>query len=264
MIKFSAYALHLLVLLLHNQERLLSIWSLNAVDSSSLAEAAFASNALTVTEPDTVAGTASCGVIYFYHVGKTGGTGIWDMIIKLVNENYNMFGKRRSKSKPSAQTVWANLVQQVEAVPQKAEKAENGTYWLGVQSHSLMPGLVWQFPRLLKLKESLTSKSQCRFLMVTVVREPESHFWSHYFYGQQIKGIVIPSSDLHRKGGKQKFVMEYAATHYEMQIQLLLWCKFFMPANQNPDSGVYLPKVNHNAMVFQDLSKCPLFLYCIM
>lgn len=261
MIKFSVYALHLLVLLLHNQERLFSIRSLNKVDSSSLAEAAFASNALTHTEPDTVAGTASCGVIYFYHLDKTGGTGIWNTLHQLVNEEHDMFAKRRSNSKPSAQTVWADLVHKVEAVP---HKAENGTYWLGVRSHTRMPGLIWQFPRLLKLKESLTSKSQCRFLMATVVREPESRFWSHYFYLQQIKLIKLSSSVLHHKGGKQKFVLNYAATHNQMQIQRLLYNKFFMPANQNPNSGVYLPKVNHNAMVFQDLSKCPLFLYCII
>lgn len=189
-----------------------------------------------------------CGIIVHVHVGKTGGTTVLHHFQRrrYVREFIALGGcKGAGENKYSYEDQWQALdgvVQDMSTatpfttrVPTRANKLRphldkwtigppasdpQSPWWTFVHTHTCSPGLLWSFKRLMAMKKKVeTSGSGCKMVLTTTVREPESRFWSNYFYQAKTgkAGFEIPDS----KAAKEKHVVDIITEHPNPQSTIL-------------------------------------------
>jgi hypothetical protein len=120
-----------------------------------------------------------------------------------------------------SETTWA-VMRDVAANMSGAAPWAHGTYWFYVESHTHAPGLAWSFDRLAQLKTQVEgSASGCRVVLTTVLREPESYFWSTYFWDSKTGYARIPSSSSAEQ--LQAFALSRVAADPNRLCRKLFW-----------------------------------------
>jgi len=215
-----------------------------------------------------------CGIIVFIHVGKTGGTTVADHLHrrKYVREyvplgHCNMVGGFGYEDQwHHLQEVVTDMSQSqpfVDRTPVKYNKLgihdhftqgldpndPKSPWWALVDSHTCTPGLMWSFERFLEMKRQMEqSGSGCRMILATAMRNPESRFWSNYFY-QAKNGkeeFQIPKGSDEKK---QKHAMKLVKSHPNPQSTALAYnCDLTtVPSRPNcSTSAIKQSKVRHN------------------
>ena len=107
-----------------------------------------------------------------------------------------------------------------------------------------MPGLLWQWERLQKIKENFEADSNgCRMYFTVVFREPESWFWSNIFYFD----LVRKEDERHIPDDLSKrtdYALSQMTNNPDPQSRILLWnkCDFWTdPAFPNCARKQYKP-----------------------
>jgi len=188
-----------------------------------------------------------CGIIVYIHVGKTGGTTVFDHLQRrrYVREflslgNCNSVGKGKYGYEDQWQTL-SEIVRDMSTskpfktrTPKRTNKWSSkdkwevgppasdphSPWWAFVHSHTCAPGLLWSFDRYMEMKKKMEeSGSGCKMILSTTVREPESRFWSNYFYQAKNgkKGFEIPKS----KSAKEQHAINVIKEHPNPQSTVL-------------------------------------------
>ena len=127
-----------------------------------------------------------CGVLMFYHVFKTGGISLYNIVRKSTNEHVIALDQDYAW-----ETIWERIETGVDAIVDHGKEKKN---WLGIGTAGGIPGLVFQFPRLQKMRRKVEAAG-CLFVATTLLRQPEKRFWSWYFFKEVVaanQGVESP------------------------------------------------------------------------
>lgn len=154
---------------------------------------------------------AQCGVFYFYHVGKCGGTSVNSWMKQTNQENsqstkyYNWW---RQNTKP-ADFDWHHDLEEMDRVisSKTLSSSQNSTNWMMVHHHHGSPGLRFMMPHLEEWKHDLQAQG-CDLILTTVLREPMSRARSVVQY------INLP---------RQKFFSYFENNRFQSQTAYLIF-----------------------------------------
>jgi hypothetical protein len=193
-----------------------------------------------IAAPTTrLAAPPPCGLVFYYHVGKTGGESVALHLKYASNDSIQLarripggtllFGPLYNSTSPvfpggtgwfESETAWRS-VQDVADKMSGPDSWALGPYWVSVESHVHTPGLAWSFERLARLKAQVEgSGSGCRVLLTTVLREPVSYFWSTYFWQDLTGKRKIPFTEL---GRMQAHALSRVAGNPNQLCRKLFW-----------------------------------------
>jgi len=130
---------------------------------------------------------AKCGVVWFYHIPKTGGSTVnkW-----LADHAFQMTDKGwRQRENMTICDLWDgddelawDWKPRFENITKKIERLETDKdHWIIVNHHNYGPGL-WNFRKTLDLTRESVEGMECKFILATMLREPLSHFLSFSFF----------------------------------------------------------------------------------
>jgi hypothetical protein len=134
--------------------------------------------------------SSRCGLFYFYHVGKVGGTSVktWMWLLQKENPlNITAYFDWWHKETYGA-FDWRVELNDIEDAIYSGKMAVGDKSWLSVHHHHGSPGLRYMMPRLRAWRTNLQSQG-CDLILTTVLREPFSRAGS----------IVRYKDDLHRE-----------------------------------------------------------------
>jgi hypothetical protein len=117
-----------------------------------------------------------CGIYYFYHIPKCGGSSVRSWMQKLAyshphNITYVNWCEITHGWEEHASDVWKLGLHRMERIVESGELANNNDGWLAVHHHHRSPGLRFMMPRLREWKELLKSQG-CDLVLATMLREP--------------------------------------------------------------------------------------------
>jgi hypothetical protein len=118
---------------------------------------------------------AQCGVYYFYHVGKCGGTSVrtWMENVQKKNpENITAFVNWWKRGDNGGYD-WRQGINDMDDMVYSGQLAVGDKSWLSVHHHHGSPGLRFMMPRFRAWKNALQSQD-CDLILATVLREPLS------------------------------------------------------------------------------------------
>jgi hypothetical protein len=128
-----------------------------------------------------------CGVYYFYHVGKCGGTSVQSWMSRLQQANpRNIIEYFDWWHLENLDYNWRQELNHMEDVICSGKIAVGDKRWLSVHHHHGSPGLRSMMPRLRAWKTTLQSQG-CDLVLTTVLREPFSRARSVVQYKEDLE-----------------------------------------------------------------------------
>jgi hypothetical protein len=112
-----------------------------------------------------------CGVYYYYHVGKTGGTSVLDWQQKIAKMAYDeikhidWFYVREYMD-----GMWKFKLDKM-IIPSVRKLASTGNGWISIHQHHRTPGLRMMIPLLQEWRENVEAKG-CAFVTAVTIRKP--------------------------------------------------------------------------------------------
>jgi hypothetical protein len=134
--------------------------------------------------------SAQCGLYYFYHVGKVGGTSVktWMWLLQKDNPrnitSYFDFWHKETYGDYD----WRVELNEIEDAIYSGKMTVGDKTWLSVHHHHGSPGLRYMMPSLRDWRTNLRSQG-CDLILTTVLREPFS----------RARSIVRYKDDIHRE-----------------------------------------------------------------
>lgn len=113
---------------------------------------------------------AACGIYYYYHVGKNGGTSVMQWQRKVTKLNPQI--RYVSYWYDYRRLPWQRTLQNLTLAAESGELSK-GKQWLSVHHHHRSPGLRFMMPIIRKWRQLLKQQG-CTLILATTLREPVS------------------------------------------------------------------------------------------
>lgn len=127
---------------------------------------------------------AKCGVYYFYHIGKCGGTSISSWMEELAKSNPNDFEYVNwwwQLDEWTGKFDWRVGLSKVEEQIRSGMLQTNSKHWLLLHHHHGAPGLRYMMLQFQEWKKMLNNQG-CDLILTTVLRDPYSRVFSLIHY----------------------------------------------------------------------------------
>lgn len=158
-----------------------------------------------VTRASSFSAPHHCGVVFFYHIGGTGGSSFRKYLSSYKGTRYPFYHKWAIKPHPSGLAVAKKFVEQVEKRIQNLTTTSLSG-WKVLHSHHWNFGMNETAPLLQDWKFQVENIQKCKFLMTTIVREPLDHFLAKFRY-KKINTTNLQHSILVEKQSQLEYFM---------------------------------------------------------
>jgi len=143
----------------------------------------------------------SCGVVYFVHLPKSGGSAVTDYFYQHLGRSgifdYDYFSTlnadhdiqrigsadafKTHKSDPSVYHNWVKQVDQIEGIVKNYDRKRPANGWSLIHQQSFTPGLKYSMSNITRWRRTI-EKFGCKFVLLTVLRQPVKRMISHLHY----------------------------------------------------------------------------------
>eukprot|EP00928_Gymnodinium_smaydae_P091464 TRINITY_DN75174_c0_g1_i1.p1 TRINITY_DN75174_c0_g1~~TRINITY_DN75174_c0_g1_i1.p1 ORF type:complete len:379 (+),score=50.26 TRINITY_DN75174_c0_g1_i1:85-1137(+) len=137
------------------------------------------SPATAVAEPSNAI-ASSCGVVWFYHVPKCGGSTYKQYLDAQQGTLINFmshYDKRLYWSNPGPNGLQAQL----QSIDDAMQRMRPGRGYVSVHHHHAAPGLEFMLSNISQYREQVRAKG-CTFILATILRKPMDRMISSFFY----------------------------------------------------------------------------------
>jgi hypothetical protein len=161
---------------------------------------------------------SQCGLYYFYHVGKCGGTSVRNWMIRLQQANpLNITSDFDFWHYENEDYDWRQQLNDMEDVVYSGKLAVGDKSWLSVHHHHGAPGLRFMMPRLRAWKTTLQSQG-CDLILTTVLREPLSRARSIVHYKKNFQRKDFEPFFESGKNNREEGVVNYLLFNKDLKV----------------------------------------------
>lgn len=183
---------------------------------------------LTTKSTTAVISNRDCGVYYYYHVGKTGGSSVfnWQRDIARKSQGGIKFNRWVYLSEYK-QGVWKKDLDH-KIMPEIQNMIHNGNTtrhsWYSLEQHHRTPGLRTMIPLLRKWRQQLEAQG-CRLVTAVTLRSPQSWIESLVTYNEielpKIESYVLNTIEGQARYLLYNFFQKYNGTEMSIQTPLV-------------------------------------------
>lgn len=155
-----------------------------------------------------VSETGNCGIIYYVHVAKCGGSSVekWLQSMGAKKRNWSVAAAGlKPHSDPAVYYGWIELQKMLE--DEVSRFVPKDGRWLNFHQHAYIPGILETRQNITRWRNKIEGMG-CKFVLFTILREPFSRFMSHAkYFGIPTENAV--SASLKYPGGVGNFMSRY-------------------------------------------------------